>query len=544
MIADVRGEPVRLWSRGGHDYAGRFGAVAAALPAAVTAPCVLDGEVCALDERGRSSFSLLQSSEGTLVFYAFDLLELDGRDVTRLPLSERLALLAEVVDPGPVVRVSHTYDDGEWLLAEAERHGLEGLMIKRATSVYRPGGRSRDWLKLKLRQRDSFLIAGYTEGTGSRSSLGALVLAERTDDGLEWRGDVGSGLSGDEVDRLMALLEPVAVARTTVTRTRPGRVTWVEPVHSCVVEYTERTPAGRLRAPVYIRLDDAPAAAAPVVARFTPTNLDKVFFPELELTKGDLIDYYLAVAPAIVEHLRGRPFTMKRFPDGIHGKHFFQKEAPSHMPEWIARSEQEGIAFPLVESADALAWMVNMGCIDLNAWSARADEPDLPDWVVFDLDPAEGTPFETVIEVALLLRVALESLDLESFPKTSGSRGIHVLVPIERRYDQETVRDFAHAVARALAHTAPELVTTEWQRSRRHGVLIDANQNGYGRTTAAVYSVRPVAGATVSAPLDWDEVTPELELAAFTMDVVIDRFRKRGDAYAPVLSSRRRLPQL
>ena len=234
---------------------------------------------------------------------------------------------------------------------------------------------------------------------------------------------------------------------------------------------------------------------------------------------------------------------MKRYPDGIHGKHFFQKDAPSHMPEWITRSHQEGIGFPIVDSPDALAWMVNMGCIDMNAWSARADRPDRPDWVVFDLDPAEGTEFGAVVEVALLLRTALHALDLEGYPKTSGSRGIHVLVPIARRYDQDTVRDFAHAIARALAHTAPELVTTEWQRSRRHGVLIDANQNGYGRTTATVYSVRPLPQALVSAPLEWDEVGPQLDLASFTMDRARDRLR-RCDVYAPVLSNRQRLPRL
>ncbi len=545
IIADLREPPVHLWSRRGQDYSERFGEVAAALPAAVEAPCVLDGEVCALDDQGRSRFSLLQSGEGTLVFFCFDLLELEGRDVTGLPLSERRALLSEVVTAGPVVRVSHSYDDGAALLEQAKQMGLEGVMMKRPRSVYRPGQRSKEWLKLKLKQRDSFVIAGYTAGTGSRSSFGALVLAERTAGGLEWRGDVGTGFSGDEVERLLARLEPLAQAAKNVVRTRPGRVTWVTPVLSCEVEYAERTAAGRLRAPVYVRLEDAAPQPPPAtLTRFKPTNPDKVFFPELGITKSALIDYYLAVAPALVEHLRDRPFTMKRFPDGIHAQPFFQKQAPSHMPEWIGRSQQEDILFPLVDSAEALAWMVNMGCIDMNAWSARADRPDRPDWVVFDLDPAEGTEFETVVQVALLLRQALQSLDLEGWPKTSGSRGLHVLVPIARRYDQELVRDFAHAVARALAQVAPELVTTEWQRSRRHGVLIDANQNGYGRTTATVYSVRPVPGATVSAPLSWDEVGPDLRLADFTMDVVAERLRTRGDTYGPVLSSRQRLPRI
>ncbi len=503
---------------------------------------MIDTEVCALDAQGHSSFSLLQAGEGTLAAFCFDLLELDGRDVTRLPLEERRELLSRLVTPGPVVRISHSYDDGPALLAEAQRRGLEGVMIKRSGSLYRPGSRTRDWLKLKLKQRDTFTIAGYTAGTGSRAGFGALVLAESVAGALEWRGDVGTGFSDDELDRLTALLKPLETDTAQVVRTRPGRVTWVQPTLRCEVEYAERTAQGRLRAPVYIGLDTG-QAPPPAPTRFTPTNPDKVFFPELGITKGELISYYLDVAPALVEHLRARPFTMKRYPDGIHGKHFFQKDAPSHMPDWITRSDQEGIGFPIVDSPDALAWMVNMGCIDMNAWSARADRPDRPDWVVFDLDPAEGTEFGAVVEVALLLRTALHALDLEGYPKTSGSRGIHVLVPIARRYDQDTVRDFAHAIARALAHTAPELVTTEWQRSRRHGVLIDANQNGYGRTTATVYSVRPVPAALVSAPLEWDEVEPQLDLASFTMDRVRDRLR-RCDVYAPVLSNRQRLPRL
>ncbi len=543
MVVDARTSPVRLWSRGGHDYAERFAVVAAAIPGAARVPCVVDGEVCALDSEGRSSFSLLQSGGGVLTLFCFDLLELDGRDVTRLPLVERRALLAGAIEPGPVVRLSHTYDDGEALLAEATRHRLEGVMIKRAASIYRPGARSRDWLKLKLKQRETFTIAGYTAGTGSRHAFGALVLAERVGADLQWRGDVGTGFSADEVDRLLARLEPLKTPRAQVARTRPGKVTWVDPTVGCVVEFIERTPQGRLRAPVYIGLAGDRPVAAPPASRVVASNPDKMFFPELGLTKSDLIDYYTAVGPALVEHLKDRPFTMKRFPDGIHGKHFFQKDSPSHMPSWIPRSEQQGIGYPLVNSVDALIWMVNMGCIDMNAWSARADRPDRPDWVIFDLDPAEGTEFAVVVEVAQLVRTALEALDLQGFPKTSGSRGIHVLVPIARRYDQETVRDFAHAVARALAHTAPDLVTTEWQRSRRHGVLIDANQNGYGRTTAAVYSVRPVPGALVSAPLEWDEVGPELDLTDFTMDVVRERLR-RCDVFAPVLSLRQRLPRL
>jgi len=246
-----------------------------------------------------------------------------------------------------------------------------------------------------------------------------------------------------------------------------------------------------------------------------------------------------------VPHLRDRPFTMKRYPDGWQGKHFFQKDAPKHMPEWIKRapfpaSTREGerriIDYALVNDDLALLWMVNMGCIDMNAWASRADRPDKPDWIMFDLDPSEDVGFPEVIEVALLVKQMLDLAGLESFPKTSGSRGIHVLVPIARRQGFDAARSFAAVVAGALERTHPGLVTTEWTKKKRRGVLVDANQNGPGKTTATVYSVRPRPGAPVSTPLVWDEVNGRLDLAAFTFDEVRARIARHGDLFAPVLS--------
>ena len=245
------------------------------------------------------------------------------------------------------------------------------------------------------------------------------------------------------------------------------------------------------------------------------SNLDKPFWPDEGITKGDLIAYYRDVAEVLVPHLRGRPFTMKRYPDGWQGKYFFQKQAPSHMPEWIPRSAQpastrEGekkiIDYALVNDELALLWMANMGCIDLHAWSSRVDKPDRPDWVMFDLDPSEGATFEDVVEVARLVKETLDLLELESFPKTSGSRGIHVLVPVARRHTFPEAREFASIVGSALERTHHGLVTTEWAKSKRKGVLVDANQNRPGATNAMAYSVRPRAGAPVSTPLRWDEV--------------------------------------
>ena len=346
-------------------------------------------------------------------------------------------------------------------------------------------------------------------------------------------------------------------------RVRRGDVVWVEPVLVAEVAFAEWTHDGRLRAPVYLGLRDDKSAAdvrrerapAPEEIRegrrvLKLSNLDKPFWPEEGITKGDLIAYYRDVAPVLVPHLRDRPFTMKRYPDGWEGNFFFQKNAPSHMPEWIPRAElpastREGekktIAYPLVNDRPALLWMANMGCIDMNAWYSRVDKPDRPDFVLFDLDPSPDVGFPETIEVALLVRQALELLELECCAKTSGSRGIHVLVPIARRHTYDDTRRFAEVIAGAIARANPGLATTEWSKKKRRGVLIDANQNGAGKTIASAYSVRPRAGAPVSTPLRWDEVRPGLDPAAFTMDAVLDRVAREGDLFEPVLHGKQSL---
>ncbi len=559
-IVTVSGGEATLTSRNGNDLTERFGSVARAAAKAVRTPsAVLDGEVCALDEDGSARFEALQSGSGRLILMAFDLLSVDDEPVHMLPLVERRERLEELLDPAvDGVRVSPAFEDGEALLAAARAQGLEGVVAKRADAPYRPGRRTPEWQKLKLRDQEDFPIVGYTRGTGKRARLGALVLGRREADGLHWAGNVGSGLGDEEVGRLLELLRPLErkssplVATPKMARVRASDLTWVEPVLAAEVAYAETTREGRLRAPVYLGVrDDLPVERPPIEPEVKRgrrslklSNLDKPFWPDEGITKGELLAYYRDVADVLVPHLRKRPFTMKRYPDGWQGKSFFQKQAPSHIPDWIETapfpaSTREGekrvIDYALVDDELALLWMVNMGCIDMHAWASRADKPERPDWVMFDLDPAEGAGFEEVIEVALLVKQTLDVLELESVPKTSGSRGIHVLVPITRRHRFDEVREFAGIVAGALARAHPGLVTTEWTRAKRKGVLVDANQNGPGKTTASVYSVRPRAGAPVSTPLRWDEVAAGLETASFTMDVVLDRVAREGDLFARVL---------
>ncbi|MGH3136056.1 MAG: DNA ligase D [Gaiellaceae bacterium] len=570
-LVTVVGGEVTLTSRNGNDLTERFPEVARAAQLGIRAPdAVLDGEICALDEQGRSRFSLLQEGAGSLVLVLFDLLEVDSEPLLDRPLRERRKRLEGLVQRGGQVLVSPQFDDGEALLAAARTQELEGVVAKRVDSGYRPGRRSTDWHKVKLRQAQKVVVVGYTRGQGRRAQgFGALVVAVHEAGGLRWAGNVGTGFDDDEIERLLALLRPLEredspLADTpTMPRVRRSDVVWVQPQLVAEVEFAEWTREGRLRAPVYLRLDEDKAASEvrrerapvpPVLKRgrheLRLSNLDKPFWPEEGITKGDLIAFYRDIATALVPHLRGRPFTMKRYPDGWQGKNFFQKQSPSHMPSWIPRApfpastregEKKVIDYALVNDQLALLWMANMGCIDLHTWASRADRPDKPDWVMFDLDPSEGSGFEEVVEVAVLVKQTLDLLELASFPKTSGSRGIHVLVPISRRHSFATVREFAGIVAGALARAHPGLVTTEWAREKRRGVLVDANQNGPGKTNASVYSVRPRAGAPVSTPLRWEEVAAGLDPSAFTMDAVLDRVALEGDLFAQVLGGKQSL---
>ena len=570
-IVTISGGEVTLTSRNGNDLTERFRDAARAAAHAITTPdAVLDGEICVLDHEGRSRFSLLQESGGTVVLVLFDVLEVDSVAVVDEPLAERRKQLEGIVGPSNEVFVSPQFDDGAALLAAARDQELEGVVAKKTDSPYKPGRRSTDWHKLKLRQTQEVVIAGYTRGQGRRTGgFGALVVGIHDAGVLRWAGNVGTGFSDSEIERLLGLLAPLRRSDSPfaevpkMPRVRRSDITWVEPKLVAEVEFAEWTHEGRLRSPTYLRLQEDKAALEvrrereplpPVLKRrgkeLRLSNLDKPFWSEEGITKGDLVAYYRDVAEALVPHLRGRPFTMKRYPDGWQGKSFFQKNAPSHMPDWIERApfpastrdgEKRIIEYAVVNDELALLWMANMGCIDLHTWASRVDRPERPDWVMFDLDPSEGSSFEEVIEVARLVKATLDLLELESFPKTSGSRGIHVLVPIARRHSFEEVREFAGIVAGALARAHPGLATTEWAREKRRGVLVDANQNGPGRTNASVYSVRPRAGAPVSTPLRWEEVVSGLDPTSFTMDAVLDRVSRYGDLAAGALGGKQSL---
>ena len=562
----VRNGTAQLYSRRGNDLSERFPEIKRALEKAVRSPeCVVDGEVCALDENGRPSFSAMQQGKKSLIYAVFDVLEIDGQPVVDLPLEDRRARLEELLNTktkgAQQVQVSARFDDGEALLEAAQAQNLEGVMAKKLGSKYCEGKRTREWLKIKTHGRQEFVIVGYTKGEGRRAhSFGSLVMAANESGQLRWVGNVGTGFDERTIRELLAQLEPLRVDESPLAvvpkmpRVKKGDVVWVKPELVAEVKFIEFTHDGHLRAPVFQGLrDDKPARDVVVESeRVKLSNPEKVFFSDEGITKSDLFEYYRAVAAVLVPHLRDRPFTMRRYPDGAAGKAFFQKDAPKGMPEWIptfhvqvstreSPPRKKWIDAPLVDDEDALLWMVNMGCIDMNTWYSRVDKPDRPDFVLFDLDPSPDVGFAETIQVALIVKAALDALGLVSFPKTSSADGMHVLVPIERRYTFDDTREFSEIVARAIARAHHGLATNEWSKSKRRGVLIDSNQNGEGKTIASAYSVRPRPGAPVSTPLRWDEVNETLDPLAFTMDVVLDRVRKHGDLFEGVLTTRQRL---
>jgi bifunctional non-homologous end joining protein LigD len=574
-IARVAGGEATLTSRNGNDLTARFPDVAREIAKAVKTPdCVLDGEVGAVDAEGRVTFSAMQQGKaGTRhIYVVFDLLELDGEPLVDLPLRERRPRLEHLLDRrNKTVQLSEGFDDGGALFEAAQQQHFEGIVAKRLDSRYAQGKRTRDWLKIKTKHRQEFIIAGYTKGQGRRSgTLGSLVLAVQRGGELSYVGNCGTGFTEPEIRRLLKKLKPLERKEPPfkvvpkMPKVRKGDVIWVEPKLVCEVEFVEWTHDGHLRAPSYQGLREDKSAED--VRREEPiteeirigkrvlklSNLDKVFWPDERIAKGDLLAYYRAVAPVLVPHLKDRPFTMRRFPDGWQGNAFFQKDAPKGMPEWIPTAriqvttrdkprQRRWINAPLVNDELALLWMVNMGCIDMNAWYSRVDKLDRPDFVLFDLDPSPDVGFPETLQVALLVKEALDALGLVSFAKTSSAEGMHVLVPIERRHTYDDSRRFSEIVAGAIARSHPKLATTEWSKARRRGVLIDSNQNGEGKTIASAYSVRPRAGAPVSTPLRWSEVKEGLDPLAFTMDVVQERVRNHGDLFEGVLTTKQRL---
>jgi bifunctional non-homologous end joining protein LigD len=455
--------------------------------------------------------------------------------------------------------------------AAADAMRLEGVVAKRGASAY-VGARSRDWIKIKCQRRQEFVIGGYSEPRGSGLHFGALHVGVYEGGQLRHVTRVGGGFDRALHDQLWTQLQPLGRAASPFGTSGPkGRENhWVEPRLVCEVRFTEWTADGGLRHPIFIGLrtdkkpedcrretepengDDAAVEAAEAATSKAPapdaaprevrlSNLRKVFWPDQGYTKGDLVAYYDAVAPLMLPYLRDRPAVLTRYPDGIKGKSFFQKDAPVFVPDWVrlemvySKDSDRDIRFFVIDDAETLRYVANMGTIPIHMWSARAGSLEKPDWLVLDLDP-KGAPFAHVIEVAVALRGLLEELELPSHPKTSGATGLHVLIPLGRRYTHEECKTFARLLATLVQHTKPEISTLARPLHARGGkVYVDWGQNGHGITIVAPYSLRPVPAASASCPLRWSEVNRKLDPARFNLRTLPKRFEKMEDPLTGIL---------
>ncbi|HUK66260.1 MAG TPA: DNA ligase D [Anaeromyxobacteraceae bacterium] len=572
-LASKEGELVSLRYRGGREVSSAYPEVALTLRSLIAERALIDGELCVVDREGRPNFQALQGRAGLTrpadveraelarpaTYFAFDLLALGERDLTKLPLSARKSLLARLVPRLGSVRLLEAVEERGELLWEAVRsRGLEGLVAKRADAPYR-AGRSPDWIKVRGERSGDFIVVGFTAPGGKgRVGLGSLTLAVCVGEDLVYAGSVGSGFKDRELTELENRLRGLTRATPPCRDAVFGRgQKWVEPSVVCEVTYHAWTEEGRLRQPVFVRVRDdkrpseCGSEGRPLLkaAWATPpedaeddgkrsvavTNEDKLYFPEDGFTKGDLVAYYRTIAPFILPWLKGRPLTLTRFPDGIHGKSFFQKDAPAWRPAFIhtarIRSEEGGreLTQYVVDDLESLLHVVNLGAIPLHVGAARLPHLDRPDFCSLDLDP-KGAPFSHVVQIARAIRALCESIGLPFFVKTTGQAGLHVLLPLGGQLDHPKARAFAGLLARAVVEEAPQLSTLERTVAARGGrVYVDTLQNGEGKTLAAPFCVRPRPGAPVSTPLRPAELSSRLDPSRFTIRTVPRRMERLGD---------------
>jgi bifunctional non-homologous end joining protein LigD len=544
----------------------------------------LDGEICVLDEKGRSRFELIQPRIGAnalaaphlaetspVTLFLFDILYLDGYDVRGVALEDRKRLLNSIVTPSDHIRLSDSFDtDGVQMFEAARQMNLEGILAKDRRSTY-VSARTSHWLKLKVQSEQEFVIAGFTDG--ERDYFGALVLAYEKEGKWLHAGQVGTGFDQKLMKAIHARLKPL-ITKTCPFHPKPkikDPVTWIKPEVVCQVRFLDWTQDGMLRAPVFVALrDDKPAEE--VVREVQPlaaaslnlmgkevtvsidghslkfTNLDKVFFPKDGWKKRDLLLFYNDVAEFLVPHLQGRPLSMKRYPNGIAEDFFFQKNAGSHFPSWlylepiVEHDPPKTNHYPVANDRASLLYLVNLGCIDQNPLTSRVGNLEHPNWVLLDLDPVQVS-YDKIVEAAQLIREILHELGLKGYPKTTGGDGMHIYVPLEPVYSYEHVRGFAEILSHLAVDREPNLFTTprSVEKRKKERVYFDYLQIGTGKTISAPYVVRAYDGAPVATPLDWKEVTRGLRPSDFRIDNAIDRFRRVGDIFAPVLQGGQRL---
>ncbi|MEL1252313.1 DNA ligase D [Flavobacterium sp. DGU38] len=583
-IAVINPPQAELYSRNEISFNVNFQPVADELKK-IDHTAILDGEIVVEDESGKANFQLLQNylktGSGTLKYYVFDLLNLDGNSVTALSLLERkelLKILFNKYDFENVFYSEHTVEKGLELFDLAAKNKQEGIIAKKSDSNYTTNKRSNDWLKIKTSNQEEAIIIGITEPKKSRKYFGAILLGQYYGKRLQFIGKCGTGFNDKTLKELYTKLQPYFTASSPLNEKPALRDTiqWVKPKLVCQVKFSEWTQDKHLRHPVYLGLridkkasevftpsnikntdlpkEDAMETKAKNKAEndydlkigktiLHLTNQNKIYFPKDGITKGDIVQYYNEVSDLILPYLKNRPESMNRYPNGIDSPSFYQKDVDiEKTPSWLktkkifSESNNENINYLICNNKETLIYMANLGCIEINPWNSTIQNIENPDWLVIDIDPDKQN-FTVVVETALVVKEVMDELETECYCKTSGASGLHVYIPLGAQYDYDSIKILAELIAKEVHSRLPE--TTSLERSikkRNHKIYIDYLQNRIGQTLAAPYSVRPKPGATVSTPLEWNEVNSKLHPSQFTIKNVLKRFEKKGDLWTPVLS--------
>ncbi|WP_312994401.1 DNA ligase D [Chryseobacterium flavum] len=583
-IADLSNDQPLFYSRNGISFLSKFSKVAQDF-LLQKQHMILDGEIVAYDENGRPSFQLLQqigdNPNLALVYQVFDLLWLNGHSTEELTLLQRKELLKEALIETDIIKYcDHIPEKGIEFFEQMKKMKLEGMIAKRADSQYIENHRTSDWLKIKFSNTEEAIICGFTEPRGSRENFGALILGKYINDKLTYCGHTGTGFNKTSLRQLYGELEKLIVKTAPfdeIPKTNMP-VTWIKPELVCEIKYSEITKDGIYRHPVFIaiREDKEPQEVkSSVNNKYTEkfkdmkattsskktapaekekeitlnkhivklTNQDKIYFPNDGITKGDVIEYYQSVASYILPHLKNRPLSLNRFPNGIEEQSFYQKDAGEHVPEWIkttevySESNDKYIDYIYCNDKATLAYLNNLGCIDLNPWNSSLPDLEHPDYLVLDLDPSKKNTFDDVIETALQVNEVLNSIKIKGYCKTSGSTGIHVYIPMGGNYDFDQVKDFAHILMKQVNKNLPKITTLERSLQKRasNKIYLDYLQNRTGQTLASAYSLRPKEGASVSMPLDWNELKAGIKPTDFNINNALERIKEKGDLFKPVL---------
>lgn len=557
VITTKKEEQLNLYSRNGNLFNDKYPAIAKSLNT-LKADFVIDGEVCYM-EGDKPNFQKLQhnfSNEKAIHYYVFDLLWLNGHDLKEVPLIQRKALLKELLKKSPknIHYLEHIAEEGIKLSKEIKDKKMEGIMAKRKNSIYYAGIRSKDWLKMKTSLGQEMLICGFIPSEKLGMKFSSLLMAVSKGNELVYSGKVGSGFSDAMQNELYEKMMRLLVDKSEVIDPPKDKNSkWIKPELIAAVRFVEWTNSGVMRHPVFMGLREhtpkdeinlaTPSENTNNPTKVTLSNPEKIFFPEEKLTKKDVFDYYQKIAPVILPYLIDRPESLYRTPDGIKSPGFFQKDMKDQAPDWaetieIKHGDSEPINYLLCQDADTLLYIVNLGCVEINPWNSSIEHLDNPDYMIFDLDPVDVN-LTDLVNVSLEFREIFEKLGLPSFVKTSGSRGIHIYIPVEPKYTFTQIQQVVKTLEMHVHQKTKSITSFERSPSKRQGkIYLDYLQNGRGKTMASVYSMRPRKGATISTPLHWDEVTPNINPADFNIHTIHDRIKEKGDLWKDIFDRR------